>query len=60
MLPRINKRWARVLRGPSDAWQVVSLGSIFNDHARPVRLRQTADRLPNAEAAFAWFRRRPG
>jgi hypothetical protein len=27
VLPLINQRWARLLRGPSRAWQVVWIGS---------------------------------
>ena len=50
MLPLINKRWARVLSGPSDAWDSVDF-----------YVRAPADQPPpDPMAAFTWFMRRPG
>ena len=49
MLPLISKRWARVLGGPGDAWDTVTLS-----------VRVPPQLQANPTAAFTWFLRRPG
>ena len=50
VLPLINKRWARVLGGPSDAWDSVDFSVRAPDNQQP----------PDPTATFKWFLRRPG
>ncbi len=50
-LPRINKQWARVLRGPSSAWRVVS-GELL--------LEGEVETTLKADVVLAWFTRRSG
>ena len=56
VLPLINKRWARVLRGPSHAWRVVSFG---NRYGQDLHI-DDAHKLLNATEALAWFQSRAG
>lgn len=61
MLPLINKRWARVLRGPSHAWRVVSVGRMWDeDEDEDDEPTQGAAKLMTATEALAWFTSRPG
>ena len=56
VLPLINKRWARALRGPSHAWRVVKVGAT---HGQNLGTNDAA-KLLNATRALAWFKSRPG
>ena len=49
MLPLINRRWARILRVPSHAWESADLPAAGVDQ-RPL----------NPMAAIMWFLRRSG
>jgi len=72
-LPLVNKRWARVLQGPSHAWRNVSIGYrfdeeeeenyvVFHDFTEEVDKRrgQAIDRPPNAAVVLDWFTSRTG
>ena len=68
MLPLVDKRWARVLRGSSPAWRVVSVGCTCDDDddgtahyceigdGRPER---ELDKPASAAATLDWFIDRP-
>ena len=49
MLALINKRWAKVLSGPSHAWDTANLW-----------VRAAPERPTDPGAAITWFIRRPG
>ena len=61
VLPLINKRWARVLRGSSPAWRVVSLGSLDWNDAEEAQLarQQDMDKPLNDKTVLPWFLGRP-
>ena len=56
VLPLINKRWARALRGPSHTWRAVKVGSSTGQ----VFGLDAAAKYSNATKALAWFKSRPG
>ncbi len=58
-LPLINRQWARSLRGPSVAWRNVAFGAYYDLHVEDGSEPEAWKRR-NADAALAWFRRRPG
>ncbi len=69
VLPLVNKRWARVLRGPSHAWRVVSAGCTCCDEEDrgayyyeevEERAGQYLEPLSSAAATLNWFTSRPG
>lgn len=57
MLPLVNKRWARALRGPSHAWRSVSIGSSYDGVGQT---RQDAPKQLDSATVLAWFMNRPG
>lgn len=59
MLPLINKRWARALRGTSQAWRVVTLGGSSDHDSEDLLPGRSASPAVNAAAALAWFSARP-
>jgi len=61
VLPLINKRWARVLRGSSPTWRVTCLGSQdwMNGEESQLAGEQEEDKPLDAEAVLAWFLGRP-
>ncbi len=64
MLPLINKRWARVLRGGSHAWRVVTLGRPDWDEEEDAQWAHQqgdeGDEPLNAATVLDWFISRPG
>ncbi len=55
MLPRVCKRWARILRQPSAAWQRIAIGSCVLE--RPGRREKHGYTTEDLSAISAWFGR---
>ena len=56
MLPLINKRWARLLRGPSTAWRDVTVG--YDEELLQVAFGFThaeAGKTLNTDAVVDWI-----
>ncbi len=68
MLPLVNKRWARLLHEPSQAWRVVCIGHTYyetaddcvDDEDDVERWEEDAEKPQDAAAVLAWFTTRPG
>ncbi len=60
VLPLINKRWACVLRGPSQAWRDVWLRSARIEDDEGSRSTSRAAQPLNSAAVLAWFTSRSG
>ena len=61
MLPLVCKRWARLLRGPSNAWRDASIGCLHeDDDTEDEETGRPAVKGMNAEAVMDWFKSRPG
>ena len=57
MLPLVSRGWARLLEGPSPAWEEIIIARHAIDDALNV---QTMEMLPNLPAMEAWLSRRAG
>jgi len=62
ILPLVNKRWARVLRGPSHAWRVAYAGCTcaYCYEERDERAGQYLEPLSSTAATLHWFTSRVG
>ena len=59
VLPLVSKQWARVLRGPSNAWRVAVIGGNHWYAGRPDNQVQLT-KEERAAAALMWLASRPG
>ena len=64
VLPLNDKRWARLLRGPSPAWRDVTIGRSRDDEERGIDIYRFAywevGKPLNAAAVVDWLTRRSG
>ncbi len=62
-LPRISKRWARALRGPSPAWRDLVIGCSYEEELLTITYRFghiDVGKTLDAAAVVNWLTRRSG
>ncbi len=60
VLPVINKRWARLLRGGSPAWRVAKITHTYIHTEDEDESEDESEEPLNSAAVLGWFNSRPG
>ena len=60
VLPVINKRWARLLRGSSPAWRVAKITHTYTHTEDDDEPEDDSEEPLKSAAVLGWFTSRPG